>query len=178
MMERPSGYYWVRLNASDDWEPARWNAENASWQLLGGDIELEHCDPAEIGDPVMPAARTPTGSASAEPVGARDQKSRWTTSLTDLDSIGIADALRRDAGVDVTPESLEILAVAPALEQGFNLDTFIVAVHAGGRRFALCGREIGWSILSPTELIDEAAEIDRAVEMTLAVIRAVTQREA
>lgn len=123
-------------------------------------------------------AEQTSGADTSAPLVARDHKSRWHTDLTDLDRIGIADALRRNAGVDATPEDLEILAVAPALEQGFNLDTFIVAVHAGGRRFALCGREIGWSILSPTELIDEAAEIDRAVEMTLAVIRAVTQREA
>ncbi|NUB11256.1 hypothetical protein GAY28_00220 [Azospirillum brasilense] len=141
---------------------------------------IEHQKTVEQGlvERVVGAVEAGRAWRERAPLVARDQKSRWLTDLTELGRIGIADALRRDAGIDTTtPEDLEILAVAPALEQAFNMDAFVVAVRAGDRHFALRGREIGWSILSSAELIDEAAALDQAVEMTLAVIHALTQRE-
>ena len=56
---RPDGWYWIRLLAGDDAEPARWLASLGLWQIGGAgyrDSEL-----AEIG----PVLEVPAGMRSA-----------------------------------------------------------------------------------------------------------------
>jgi hypothetical protein len=48
---RQSGYYWVKLDAVEDWEPALWTGDH--WVLLGTGVRKDEPEvPEVIGDPV------------------------------------------------------------------------------------------------------------------------------
>lgn len=52
-----SGFYWVKPQAKDDWEPAQYQAEFSRWLYLGEyDGETE---PFQVGAPIIRTTKTP-----------------------------------------------------------------------------------------------------------------------
>ena len=49
-MEREEGYYWVKLNEGEDWQPAEW--VGGVWLLIGGEIYYEDTGIAEAGEEI------------------------------------------------------------------------------------------------------------------------------
>jgi hypothetical protein len=35
---RDAGYYWVKLSAEDDWQPAEWDVDQQWWWVIGDDV--------------------------------------------------------------------------------------------------------------------------------------------
>lgn len=91
------------------------------------------------------------------------QEQGWVRQLTDLDMIGIADALTRGTGADCPAPEIEVLALAPALSQGCGIDEHIAAIRHRARVLVVAGSEIGWTIVPPEELDAAVTQLEQAL---------------
>ncbi|WP_449225057.1 hypothetical protein [Azospirillum argentinense] len=90
----------------------------------------------------------------------------WELQLTDLDMAGIADALTRSTGADCPAQEIEVLALAPALSQGYGVDKYIAAIRHRARVMVVAGAEIGWSIVPPEELDAAVTQLEQALVLS------------
>ena len=50
-MEREEGFYWIKLESEEDWQPAQYAAE--VWWVTGDDVYYEDNEVAVVGEQII-----------------------------------------------------------------------------------------------------------------------------